>query len=355
MTKPLDAFRDATAPNPEEVARVLARARTDHLSRTRKPGRTPRLALLLVLGGSATAWAAGLVPGLVPPWRVLDAPRTTLTQTRRADTTVPPRPAPVDAPHASQETTGSVLVAESSEAGTTANALPTPPAPPPDAPTDAPETHRAFSGAVDLDLAGGGHVRGEGVGTILQDGIALGSGRVSVRGARRIETREAEITPGAAPVVVGRDALGTTTDVGTARVQCRGEAEVQDARHTCLPVSAEGLLARAATLRRTGDTEGEHRAIDLALRAAATPMVRAEVLYQRATRPGVDPDEAIADLEAALATGATARPDDLDRALARLLARQGRCAAALPHLRSLEARGALAEDVVLLTRCATAP
>jgi hypothetical protein len=212
-----------------------------------------------------------------------------------------------------------------------------------------------FAGDIDLSVSTGGRIQGNGVGTLQPDGIALSSGRMSAQGPQRIRTREAEVSVGAATVTVTRDSLGTIVEGAPASVRCLGASHARGAATTCLPVSVEGLLARAAALRRRGEAAAERETLDLALEIAERPMLRAEVLYQRATGADVDPGKAIADLEAAHATGASARPDDLERALARLHARQGNCAEALPYLRSLEARGALAEDVVLLTRCSGTP
>ena len=210
-----------------------------------------------------------------------------------------------------------------------------------------------FSGTIALQFDGGGSVRGDATGTVLTDGISLTSGRVSALGALVVRTREAEVRPSDAPTDITRDALGTTVEGGTPEVRCLGHEAASTGARVCLPVSAEGLLARAAALRRTGDRAGEASTLDLAVTATTSPMVRAEALYQRGTLPGTEAARAIADLEAALAIGATARPDDLARSLARLYAGAGRCAAALPHLRTLETRGTLREDEDLLVRCVT--
>jgi hypothetical protein len=356
MSHPFDAYRHATEPCDEDVTRTLDRARRASAAPTPRRHWGARAAMLLLLGSGATAWAAGLLPGLPPPWPSLLRPLTA----DRAPTAVarPDTPAAVTAPTAPKAPTA--LTARDALHGSTIGEAP--PAPPPAArpsrgtPSGAPATEPVtFSGTIDTALADGGLVRGAGVGSLTPEGVVLASGRVTVQGARSVRTREAEIMVADGPVVVRRDTLGTTVEGNPASVRCLGEAQILDTTRSCLPVSAEGLLARAAVLRLAGDRAGERATLDLALRTAGTPMLRSEVLYQRATGADVEPEQAIADLEAAWATGATARPDDLDRALARLHAQQGRCATALPHLKSLEARAALGEDVVLLTRCTRAP
>jgi hypothetical protein len=350
MTTPLDAFRDATESRADDATRVVAAARA-RATRTVPTALLPRTFALLAALSGAMAWAAGWVPGVASPWpRAAEAPPADTPGPRVQRAHSAPQPEAAE-PEAAEPDAAAASPAGSAHPPSRSSRV----AAPQHAPLTGPEAPAAavpFTGPVDLAVATGGRMRGDATGELSMDAASLASGSVTVEGALVVRTREAEVHPGVGPTIVTRDVRGTTVQGGAAHVRCLGANTHEGDRQVCLPVSAEGLLARAGALRRVGDHAGEAHALTLAIEAAATAMVRAEALYLRGVLPGVDPARAVTDLEAALATGASARPDDLSRALARHYMLDRRCEAALPHLRSLEARGTLREDAGLLERCA---
>lgn len=218
-----------------------------------------------------------------------------------------------------------------------------------------PPAAASFDGPVDARTRGGSHLTGDAVARLADDEIELSAGTITAEdGHFVLRTREAEVRGDGAIVHLDRDVMGTRVRVerGEVDVRCGDEAAVSvSSERQCLPTSAEGMLARAAALPAAIRRD----ALDAAVRLSTTPITEAEARFQRALSELEDPPAALADLEAAERTGASARPDDLARALARLYVASGRCDAALPRLRQLEARGALGDDAVLLDRCKSTP
>jgi len=212
---------------------------------------------------------------------------------------------------------------------------------------------------VDVDgpftVARGPGFSGEGAGRWEGGTFTLDGGHVVTApdGAFLIVTREATVAGRDADVRVLRDVFGTAVDVrsGVVTVACgAAPAAPVTGAELCLPVSAEGLLSRAAALGAGADALA---ALDGAVRLAGSDAVREEALFQRAlARLAADPAGAVADLDAARVLQGGARHEDILRALARIHAGAGRCAAAAPLLDELAARGVLGPDAALVTACA---
>lgn len=215
-----------------------------------------------------------------------------------------------------------------------------------------PPAAASFDGPIDGRTRGGTALHGEGRAEVSGEEVALAAGALTAADGRFVlRTREAEVRGTDALVHLDRDVLGTHVRVerGSVEVSCgAAPARTVNGEHLCPPTSAEGLLARAAAL--TGEERME--ALDAAVALAGQPTTRAEALFQRGLARVDAPAAAIADLEAAEATGASLRPDELSRALARLYAATGRCEAALPRLRSLAVLGA---DADALAACEENP
>ena len=216
-----------------------------------------------------------------------------------------------------------------------------------------PPADASFDGPVDARTRGGSHLTGDASARVSGEEIELSAGTITATDGRfLLRTREAEVRGDGAIVRLDRDVMGTRVrvDRGGVDVRCGDGAAVSvSTEMSCLPTSAEGMLARAAAL----PPDARIKALDDAVRLATTPTTEAEARFQRALAHLDAPAAALADLEAAERTGASARPDDLARALARLYVAAERCDAALPRLEALQARGALGDDAALLDRCKT--
>lgn len=215
-----------------------------------------------------------------------------------------------------------------------------PAAPPADAPPPepvalwSPDTPRVTPAGDGIELSW------QGTGELGDHHLAWEAGEVSVevppdRGLTfTVETREATVRVVGTGFSVRRDALGTTVDVRHGRVAVRCGEESPDAErllgvgehHTCAPISASGLLARARALR--GSTPAEARvAVERGLAASPSPAVEVELRYLRAELALAAGDSATArtDLDAVLSAGASARHDDATRQLLALAVAAGEC------------------------------
>ncbi|MFZ5481409.1 MAG: hypothetical protein ACOZNI_31905, partial [Myxococcota bacterium] len=174
-------------------------------------------------------------------------------------------------------------------------------------------------GPVRLDWDGKGHAGG----TVRDLHVAWEVGTLAVDldpGSADLEvvTDEASVRVVGTVFTVTRDALGTTVAVqqGKVAVACAGQAPFTlTGEASCPPTRAAGMLGRARRLLVTGAPTGEVlAAVDrgLALAEAGDP-VRGELVALRieALVGASRFDEALAAAEAYLASGETARRDEV--------------------------------------------
>lgn len=173
-------------------------------------------------------------------------------------------------------------------------------------------------------------------------------------------TDEAKVSVVGTGFTVSRDALGTHVTVAHGRVEvdCAFGGStllVAEQTRTCLPRTAAGAMGRIRALQARGiGADVTLDEIDAALtRPDARDAAGNELGAMRVRAllgQGRDAD-ALAATEHALRTWPGARDLELRRVAARLHVAAGDCAAALPHLESLAAAGALGEDSALATLC----
>ncbi|MCB9791686.1 MAG: hypothetical protein H6741_03075 [Alphaproteobacteria bacterium] len=203
----------------------------------------------------------------------------------------------------------------------------------------------------------------DGAGELLGDSeaprVQWQSGALGLRARRPVLlfTREASMPVDGASLTLRRDPLGTHVSVisGEVQVTCARSGEQTrlgaEASLTCLPVSAEGLLARARLLDSQGEAP-ERLLVELARAPRVEdPELQAELeayrieLLARAQRP-----EALARARAWLDEGFTLRRAAVQRIAAGLALRAEGCVGARPHLTAL-ADEDFDAALLLATRC----
>lgn len=320
----LRAYERETQPGEGRVDRLA----TALLRRRARVSRPRALAPLLV--GTVVL---GVVAALVRPWG-----------------SAPPAPEAVATPSTIPSETPS----------TTLSTTPTLLAPGPLESPDAPAVATA-PGGIALTYQGSGRL-GRSVVTwdagTLHVEVPAGKGL-----AFAVRTREGEARVVGTGFTVTRGELGTEVDVqhGGVAVTCAGEPERTvgpGERHTCAPVSAPGLLARArALVHRDAPPDQVLATIDRGLALAAPDdaaarelrYLRAEVSYQAGRSA-----DARTDLDAYLAAGPGPRDPDALRLAAALAVEAGDCATARAPLEALVAAGPVAADLVWLAECVAA-
>ncbi len=221
-----------------------------------------------------------------------------------------------------------------------------------------------WSDQVQFEFAGHGAVSGSDRDVTVQ----WDQGKIAVQVAPNTGTELTIVTDEAIIKVIGtaftveRDKTGVTVDVTHGRVSVNCLFELQDfdgeldngsGAETCLPLTAAGLTHRADLLEdQNASVEDRIDVINLGLEIAKDGSTEQGELLAR--RSGVlitsnDLKGALADAEAYLSGGHTARKVEVQQSAARLALYEN-CDRAMRHLEPLRETGN-AEDAVLLAEC----
>lgn len=212
---------------------------------------------------------------------------------------------------------------------------------------------------VSLQAVGQGTMTGTDADSVLE----WSTGTVQVEVTPKTNTRMAVVTEEARVEVIGtvfqvrRDALGSTVGVdrGEVAVHCKDGTQIDltaGQSHTCLPVTAAGLLGRAEELNASGRRGTElAKTLDRGIAVASGGPVLGELLWRR-----IEINYAEGDLDAVLADAERYLSHDSGQSMevskrAAYLAHRNRdCARAIPWLQRLHAQGS-ALDSVMLAEC----